>query len=530
MKKPLLSFRKRTAYLQGAGRFFRHPLSSEDCRQRIEQQLAAREASFLRILERGILAQQGSPYRRLLRHAGLDAGDVASIVRRDGLEAALSDLHDAGVYVTLDEFKGRRPISRPGLELVASASDFDNPLLSPAYEAKTGGSRGPGTRVLIDLDLLSHDAAYHELFLSAFDVGGLPMAIWLPALPGVIATKLMLCRAKLRRPVERWFTQSPLRLVPGSCESFLFTRATLSASRWWGTWLPTPEHVPLSDAVRVAEWLAEKKTRGTPALLATNPSSAVRVCRSALERRLDIAGSFFHMAGEPFTAAKARVLAASGVHTATFYGMAEVGFVGMACAAPSTHLDEVHLLSDKIAAIQRDRAVGESDLRVGALFYTTLLPSCPKLMLNVDVGDYGIVARDRCGCPFDQLGFQCRLHGIRSYDKLTSEGMTFAGSAFLMLVDEVLPAHFGGSPTDYQFVEEEDRGLPKVGLIVSPRVGHVDEKRLAAVLLQALSADSNAAHMMADRWRQGETLRIIRREPYTTHAAKVLPLHVLRSS
>ena len=53
-------------------------------------------------------------------------------------------LHDAGVYVTLDEFKGRAPIRRPGLEFSVSDRDFDNPLLTSHYTASTSGSRGGG--------------------------------------------------------------------------------------------------------------------------------------------------------------------------------------------------------------------------------------------------------------------------------------------------------------------------------------------------------------------------------------------------
>jgi hypothetical protein len=74
------------------------------------------------------------------------------MVQRDGLEAALSRLHDAGVYVTLEEFKGRAPICRPGLEFEVSERDFDNPLLTAHYEGLTGGSRGGGSRVAIDFE------------------------------------------------------------------------------------------------------------------------------------------------------------------------------------------------------------------------------------------------------------------------------------------------------------------------------------------------------------------------------------------
>jgi hypothetical protein len=199
----------------------------------------------------------------------------------------------------------------------------------------------------------------------------------------------------------------------------------------------------------------------------------------------------------------------------------------MACAADAAALDEVHLLRDKLAVIQHDRPV-EGGLEVGALFYTTLLGSSPKLMLNADVGDYGTLHEQRCGCPFEQIGMGQHLRDIRSYDKLTSEGMTFAGDDFLHLIEEVLPERFGGRPTDYQFVEQEEAGLSKVSLVVSPRVPRLDEAQLTAVVLAELTAASAAAAMMAERWRQGRTLRVVRAEPYSTHAAKVLPLHVTR--
>ena len=32
---------------------------------------------------------------------------------------------------------------------------------------------------------------------------------------------------------------------------------------------------------------------------------------------------------------------------------------------------------------------------------TTLLLSTPKIMLNVDSGDYGEICRRDCGCPMD---------------------------------------------------------------------------------------------------------------------------------
>jgi len=159
-----------------------------------------------------------------------------------------------------------------------------------------------------------------------------------------------------------------------------------------------------------------------------------------------------------------------------------------------------------------------------------LFLACPKIMLNVESGDYGELPERSCGCPLEALGFQQHLHTIRSYDKLTSEGMTFIGSDLIILIEEILPARFGGNPTDYQFVEEEDGGLPKVSILVSPRVGNVDETKLITTVLQTLRSSSNANKMMADQWRKAQTLEVIRREPYATDSAKILPLHILKEN
>jgi hypothetical protein len=126
------------------------------------------------------------------------------------------------------------------------------------------------------------------------------------------------------------------------------------------------------------------------------------------------------------------------------------------------------------------------------------------------------------------LGYTLHLSDIRSWEKLTSEGMNFLGSDLLELVEEVLPARFGGSPTDYQFLEEEVQGLPKVTLLVSPRVGRVDEADVSDAVLTFLDTASGRAVRYGDRWREGETLRVRRDEPVATGASKVLALHTVR--
>jgi hypothetical protein len=237
----------------------------------------------------------------------------------------------------------------------------------------------------------------------------------------------------------------------------------------------------------------------------------------------------FRVGSEPFTEARARIIAEAGCRALCHYALGEVGRLGVACTAPQA-VDEVHVAADVVALLQRERQLGGA--AVGALFCSTLHPAVPKVMVNVELGDYGVMSRRSCGCPFDRLGFRQHLHTIRSYEKLTSEGMHFVGTELLRLVEEVLPDRFGGDPTDYQLVEEEEpSGLPRVSLVVSPRVGKVDADQVIATALEVLASGAGgngAGRVMAHQWRDAGTLQVVRREPYATMAAKILPLHVIK--
>ena len=65
--------------------------------------------------------------------------------------------------------------------------------------------------------------------------------------------------------------------------------------------------------------------------------------------------------------------------------------------------------------------------------------------------------------------------------------MSYLGGELIALLEEALPARFGGSPSDYQLVEDEVGGLARVELLVSPRVGEVNEPELVAYVLDALA-------------------------------------------
>jgi hypothetical protein len=122
---------------------------------------------------------------------------------------------------------------------------------------------------------------------------------------------------------------------------------------------------------------------------------------------------------------------------------------------------------------------------------------------------------------FDRLGFTTHLENIRSYEKLTTEGMHFTGSTLLRIVEEVLPARFGGDPTDYQLAEAEVEGNRVVRIRMHPRLGDVPEEEVVGAVLSSLAAEGAGDRMMADIWRQAKTLRLERRPPEVSAAGKV---------
>lgn len=514
-------------FATGLGRFLRSPLSAEQCRAIVAGSLTNRERNFLQLLRRAVFGYGASPYRKLLAWAGVEFGDLERMVLADGIEATLQRLFDAGVSVELDEFKGRRPIRRPGLSIEVTADSFDNPLLARDFEVESGGSTGPRRRMKIDFELLVYDAACWYFHHAAAGAESAPLAIWRGVPPDSSGLRHGLIAAKLGRPMERWFSPIPLSFQPRSLPFAALTLYAIKASSLFGGRIPAPEYVPLSDGRPVARWLAEKVRQRTPGVLSAAANNVVRACVAAKEAGLEIEGTVFRVGGEPFTEAKHRLVAEVGARSFSVWAMSETGPLGGGCANREA-VDEVHLFRGKIAVFDRPKILADGETQVRALYLTTLLPWTPKIMLNLDSGDYGVLSRRRCGCLLEQVGFTDHLHTIRNYEKLTAGGIQFLGSDIIELVEEVLPATHGGHPTDYQFVEEQDGAVTNVSIVVSPRLKLEDEQAVVKTVLRFLASRDSGHALMAAFWRQGRTLRVQRREPYVTPASKTPPLRVLR--
>jgi hypothetical protein len=124
------------------------------------------------------------------------------------------------------------------------------------------------------------------------------------------------------------------------------------------------------------------------------------------------------------------------------------------------------------------------------------------------------------------LGWKTHLHTIRSREKLTTAGMTFLDADLVRVLEEVLPARFGGGPVHYQLVEEEDHsGRPVLRLLVHPSVGPLDPEAVADAFLSAIGAGPGAAQVMGRFWRDASVLRVERRAPIATATGKILHLH-----
>jgi hypothetical protein len=184
-------------------------------------------------------------------------------------------------------------------------------------------------------------------------------------------------------------------------------------------------------------------------------------------------------------------------------------------------------MSDRYAMIRRRRAVAGTE--VDALLLTALSPAAPKMLLNVETGDAARVETRRCGCGLGALGLTTHLSDVASFEKLTGEGMTFARTNLVRVLEHDLPARFGGGALDYQLVEEEAAGgAARLVLLVSPAVGPLDAEAVRAAFLGAVGGEGAVAAFMAEFWRRAGTVEVRREVPRATGAGKVLPFHLAR--
>jgi hypothetical protein len=465
----------------------------------------------------------------LFQLAGCEKGDVAALVRKQGLDAALLTLRRSGVYVSFEEFKGRAPLVRNGREVPSKPSDFANPFLSQRFVGKTSGSTGIAGSAGIALGHLAIQSEHRLLALDAHGLVGAPSALWRPILPAGVGLNNVLRGARMGQPPLKWFVPGGDDSRTGPLKYRLATTAAIAMGRMAGVRLPSPESVRLDDAIRVARWMENERDQAGRVYLNTTVSSAVRVAVAARDHKIDLSGTTFLLGGEPTTSGKISRIRSSGATYFSDYGMVETGRVAIGCARPASDSD-LHLLSDIFAIVPYQRSVVGSARPVNSFHVTTFTPESPTLLLNVEFDDEGIVEERSCGCPLEAIGYRTHVREIRSYGRLTGEGVTLVGTEMVRLLEEVLPAQFGGSPLDYQLVEEEDEnGFTRLTLAVSPHISGSDEALCDAVF-SALSREGGAADIARGLWQQAGTLRVRRSQPHVSERGKQPSFRSVRTS
>jgi hypothetical protein len=508
----------------GLRHYVRTPRDFTSGSRNVSRRLEEREANLIRTFERYVYGYPGSPYLQLLRAAGLELGDVARLVQREGVEDALTILADHGVYASVAEFKGKEPMVRGSDRFPVAEADYDNPYLAHDLEVQSGGTRSAGTRVPVKLEFTAALADDTAVLFDAHDLWRHDQAIWLPFGGG--ASVALLIYAKLGRVPVKWFSHvSGKELNP----RFRWGARFLAAwGRLVGARLPVPEFAPISAAPVVARWIADRVRQGRPPCITTYASSAVRAATAAVEQGLDLTGAAFITIGEPLTDAKREKIEASGAKAVVRYAITEAGIIGYGCASPDGP-DDLHLLRSNLAMIQRRMPIRGGEVEVDGLMLTSLLPSAPKILINVATGDYATMETRACADTFGRLGYHVHLSDVRSFEKLTGEGVTFARTSLIYVLETVLPSKFGGQPTDYQLVEQETGGgLTRLHLMVNPAVGAIDEGALKRSFLESVGWGDGAMKMGSVLWDQADTLEIRRAAPISTKMGKVQPFHLER--
>lgn len=512
-------------FLRDMPSFLALPVTADEARGTLRRRLKGRGADFLALMKTAVYGNSRSPYLALLLHAGCEYGDLEALVGREGLEGALRRLFREGVYLTVHEFKGRTPVRRGALELWAGPSLLRNPGSGRHVRAHTSGSGGASVPVLIDLAFVRERAVDHLMAIEARNGLGWIPAIW--GIPGNTDMVRILELCGMGFPPERWFSQ----VDPDSRSLHPRYRWSARVMRWAGwarrTRVPAPEYVPLNDPTEIVHWLRQALERGRIPHVITWASGAVRICQAAAQAGADLSGVQFSIGGEPITEAKLETIRRTGATAVPRYMAMECGYIGYGCLKPSMP-DELHVVADMHAVIRADEDGPERGLPPGALLLTSLRPSAPFVLLNVSLGDEARVLAGPCGCPLEKLGWPLRIGRVRSFEKLTSGGMTFLDAEVVRILEEVLPARFGGSLLDYQLVEGEDpAGKPRLSLIVSPSVGPLEPGEVSAAFLEALGSGSGAERVMSLQWRDAGFLSVERADPTLAPSGKII--HVLKS-
>ncbi len=485
----------------------------------VRRMLDNRESNFLNLMRTAVFGNPASPYHQLFAWAGCTYGDLEHAVRKDGLEPALRSLRDAGVYLAHDEFKGARPVERGGKQMMVDSATLANP--DPRYQRATpegsSGSRSRGTTTWRSLEYHTYREALECVLYADHRAGREDVRVEevLPATGGI--RNVLHHGLRHGRP-RKWFAMS------GDAHYHALTRLLLLELRALGVPLWLPQILPHNDFSPVAEYIAERKRAGAALVVNGTASKLVRIAAAAMDLGLDISGTLFISGGEALTEAKRAVIEKAGIEVHARYVTSELGIVGVGCRQMQGNC--VHLAMDSMAAITRRRVAPLSDVEVDSLMFTTLLPFAATIGVNLEMDDAGELGPASCDCPLKHLGMTQQIDDIFSYGKLTGYGTSLMGGEILTLLEERLPAKFGGVPSDYQLVEREGTSQTELELRIHPRLKIASAEEVRVYFLEEIRGLWGGS-LTRRFWTRSESVRAVVAEPYMVGRGKVHALHLL---
>jgi hypothetical protein len=507
--------------------YFRRTVTPSEAVEMMSRSLELRGENFLELARTQIYNRPESPYLRLLALAGCGFADLETQVRRHGLETTLERLAEAGVYVTSDEFKGKKDIVRGGRSFRVSPEAFDALEPRAGFLIQSSGTTNAPVRSFIPIDWIARESLMTSAAFAAHDLFGSAHAVYDSILPGAGGFFALLMYSRAGVPIDHWFARKiPSHGWAASASSYATSYLIVFMGKRFGRSFPAPDFLDVSEVRRIAEWAARMRRQGAACCVTTAASNAARIAREAFDAGISLDGVRFIATGEPLTEAKQEIIRKVGADVIPRYVYGGCLLIGYGCAAPE-FIDDIHVDLSTVALIANPRPIPANGPAVRALLCTTVAPGTSRLLLNTDNGDYAEFSTRRCGCALEKLGLGLHLYRIRSYEKFTSEGMNYFYGDLFETFEKALPAEFGGGPGDYQLVEEEDAGgQTRLTCVVHPRLEGLDEQKLLQRLQQALGQGSFGNQFQANIWRAAGTMRVERREPHASGRGKILPLHM----
>ena len=241
-------------------RFFRHQVTLEQAREDIKRGLDQREQAFLDLVRAQIYERADGVYFRLLRMAGCEFADLQSHVRHNGLENTLQKLAEEGVYLTSDEFRGKKELVRGSRSFPVSPIDFKMPDTDHGLMlTQSSGSRHKAHRYAFSLDRVSMLSRSTCVFFSAHDLFHHAHAIYDAILPTSGGIRYLLTFAKFGIKVDRWFArQVPMNSWPEAGFHRLVTSLIVLATNSFGPGAPRPEFLEEQEIGRIVRWIVER--------------------------------------------------------------------------------------------------------------------------------------------------------------------------------------------------------------------------------------------------------------------------------